>query len=317
MLPCEPSDGNQTTPPGNSDGPPPSLKEEVRGFLTSKARSSGENLSPRGYPALTKLDVVYSRKQTTSAEPGVPALKISMSSPFQPKQSDRSVEKNVVFFRDRLEDYESQINALDTYRNIREAINMELSAIDRLLDIGNGGTFDYDVSLVGELVAVDLFLEHLPPGSFPANVFARNGSALDLPFSDASFDGVIMVMLIHHLIGTSVEQSWENATRAVDEAFRVLKPSGKLIVVESCVPPWFYKFEKFVFPVATNLIGQLIDHPATLQFPPAMIAGLLERYAPKVDILRIPTGRWLLQYGWKYPSVLTPVNPYLFTVSKV
>src|SRR5271170_7183457 len=124
-----------------------------------------------------------------------------MTSPPQPKQSDRSVAKNTSFFRDQLDSYKSKVNTLDTYRNIRAAINAELSGIRRLLDVGNGGTFDYDVSLVRELDAVDLFLEDLPPGSFPPNVTPRNGSALHLPFTDAAFDGVIMVMLIHNLTG--------------------------------------------------------------------------------------------------------------------
>jgi SAM-dependent methyltransferase len=239
-----------------------------------------------------------------------------MSASSQFKQSDHSIAKNTSFFRDQLEAYKSKVNALDTYRNISASINAELSGIHHLLDIGNGGTFDYDVSLLPELAAVDLFLEDLPSGSFPPNVVPRNGSALNLPFSDASFDGVIMVMLIHHLVGNSISACWENAGRAVDEAFRVLKPSGKLIVMESCVPRWFYGFEKLVFPLAAKLIGRISDHPATLQFPPAMISDLLRRHAANVEVVRVPTGRWVLQYGIQYPSALTPAAPHRFVTYK-
>jgi SAM-dependent methyltransferase len=237
--------------------------------------------------------------------------------PYPPsKQSDHSVEKNTSFFQDRLNGYKSKVAALDTYRSISASINAELHGIHHLLDVGNGGTFDYDVSLLPELTAVDLFLEDLPPHSFPQNVVPRNGTALALPFSGASFDGVIMVMLIHHLIGNSVSECWENVSRAVDEAFRVLKPGGKLIIMESCVPRWFYRFESMVFPVATKLINRLSSHPATLQFPPAMIADLLGKYGAKVDVVRIPKGRWVLQYGIQYPSALTPVTPYRFITYK-
>jgi SAM-dependent methyltransferase len=239
-----------------------------------------------------------------------------MTSYQQSKQSAHSVAKNTSFFRDQLDGYKSKVKALDTYRNISASINAELNGVNHLLDIGNGGTFDYDVSLLRDLAAVDLFLEDLPPGSFPPNVVPKNGSALSLPFSDASFDGVIMVMLIHHLIGHSVSECWENVNRAVDEAFRVLKPAGKLIVMESCVPRWFYGFEKLVFPVATKLIGRYSSHPATLQFPPAMIADLLGRHGAKVEVLRVPKGRWVLQYGIQYPSALTPVDPYRFVTYK-
>ncbi|HWF46479.1 MAG TPA: class I SAM-dependent methyltransferase [Bryobacteraceae bacterium] len=240
-----------------------------------------------------------------------------MSTCPQSKQSDRSVAKNTSFFRDQRDGYKSKVKALDTYRNISASINAELSGLHHVLDVGNGGTFDYDVSLLPELAAVDLFLEDLPPGSFPPNVVPKNGTALALPFSDASFDGVIMVMLIHHLIGNSASECWKNAGHAVDEAFRVLKPGGKLIIMESCVPRWFYGFEKLVFPLAAKLIGRLSSHPATLQFPPAMIADLLRRYTANVDVRRVPKGRWVLQYGIQYPSALTPAAPYRFVTYKI
>jgi SAM-dependent methyltransferase len=243
-------------------------------------------------------------------------MNISTGSRRQPKQSENSIDRNTSFFREQLDSYKSQVNALDTYRNIRAAIDAELTDVDRVLDVGNGGTFDYDVSPLRELVAVDLFLEELPPGSFPANVTPKNGSALDLPFPNASFDGVIMAMLLHHLIGNSVSECWENVGRAVAEAFRVLQPGGKLIIVESCVPAWFFGVEKFVFPLAAKLIGRLGSHPATLQFPAAMIADLLGKHAAGIEVMRIPKGRWVLQYGVKYPSALTPVVPYRFVTHK-
>lgn len=239
-----------------------------------------------------------------------------MGTLLQTRQSERSVEKNTSFFRDQLNSYKSNVNTLDTYQTIRASIDAELNGINHLLDIGNGGTFDYDVSLLNKLTAVDLFLEELPSGSLPSNVLPKNGSALDLPFPNASFDGVMMVMLIHHLIGNSVSESWENAKRAIDEAFRVLEPGGKLIIIESCVPVWFYGFEKLAFPLATKLIGHFSNHPATLQFPPGRIEDFLRTYTGKVDVSRIPKGRWVLQYGIKYPSALTPVMPYRFVVRK-
>jgi SAM-dependent methyltransferase len=237
-----------------------------------------------------------------------------MNSPA--KQSDQGREKNTTFFRDRQEDYRGSVNALDTYQNVRAAINVELEGVARLLDIGNGGTFDYDITLVRELVAVDLFLEDLPDGALPAKVQAKNGSALELPFPDESFDTVLMVMLIHHLIGHSVAESLLNAQRAVAEGLRVLSPGGKLIIVESCVPAWFYRFERMVFAPATKLIGRLLAHPATLQFTPATIASFIEDCGIKAEVSPIPLGRWVLQYGFRYPSALTPVAPYRFVARK-
>jgi SAM-dependent methyltransferase len=232
------------------------------------------------------------------------------------QQSEEGRDKNAAFFRDRLDDYRGSVNTLDTYKQIRAAINEKLQGMGRLLDVGNGGTFDYDITLARELVAVDLFLEELPHGSLPLGVLAKNGSALDLPFPDESFDGVLIVMVIHHLIGRSVSESLLNAKQAVREALRVLAPGGKLIVVESCVPAWFYLFERTIFAPATKLINMFLDHPATLQFTPAIIAGLIEGCGIAAEVMPIPLGRWVLQYGFKYPSALTPVKPCLFLARK-
>jgi SAM-dependent methyltransferase len=232
------------------------------------------------------------------------------------KQTDASIEKNVSFFRDNLQDYSASIEVLDTYRNIRAFANEALSGVGRLLDVGNGGTFDYDVRLVRELVAVDLFLEDLASTSFPKNVRVKNGCALDLPEPDESFDAVIFSMLMHHLVGKTVDESVANITRAIAEAFRVLKPGGRLIIIESCVPEWFYAFERVVFPLAAKVIGVLSQHPLTLQYPPATITGMLRRHADRTECIAIPAGRWILQFGRKYPSALTPARPYRLLAHK-
>jgi hypothetical protein len=89
-----------------------------------------------------------------------------------------------------------------------------------------------------------------------------------------------------------------------------------LVVVESCVPVWFYNFEKLVFPLASRMIKLLFSHPPTLQYPPGVILELMRKQAASVEMKPIPTGQWVLQYGFKYPTALTPITPYCFVARR-
>ena len=85
-------------------------------------------------------------------------------------------------------------------------------------------------------MAVDLFLDQLPASHFPPNVTPRRGDALDLDEPDGSYDVVLEALLYHHLVGSRPADSIANIRRAIAEAERVLRPGGRLVVAESCVP---------------------------------------------------------------------------------
>jgi SAM-dependent methyltransferase len=231
-------------------------------------------------------------------------------------QTDKSILKNISFFRDNVHSYGQNVQQLDTYAAIRASIGDVVKGISRLLDIGNGGVFDYDVDAVSSIVALDLFLGKIDTSSYPPHIKFKTGSAVDIPERNESFDGVIMVMLLHHLVGKSVGESLGNVRVAIQEALRVLRPGGKLIIVESCVPTWFYLFERAVFPVASRLINAVLSHPATLQYPVNIIAEMSGAATSQIEIFRIPKGRWVLQYGYRFPSILTPISVYRLVIQK-
>ena len=90
---------------------------------------------------------------------------------------------------------------------IREAVTREVAGTGLLLDVGNGGVFDYDTTKVDRIVAVDLFLDRLPASQFPANVTARKGDALSLDEPDDSYEVVLEALLYHHLVGRRPDDS--------------------------------------------------------------------------------------------------------------
>jgi SAM-dependent methyltransferase len=235
-------------------------------------------------------------------------------------QSEVSVASNVSYFLEHLSEYHDSVRDIDTYKTLHQFISNEVAGVSELLDIGNGGVFDYDTSRVGSITAIDLFLGELPPDVvakyFPQNCRLIQGSALALPEGDGKFDMVLMVMLIHHLTSTDWRSSWDNARLALDEAWRVLKPGGRLLIVESCVPWWFFRFEKPALWLLSRSIKSVFSHPVTLQFPASMIKAELEKKTDKVKMTEIPKGKFVLQFGFKVPSFLTPAMPFAFEAIK-
>jgi SAM-dependent methyltransferase len=231
-------------------------------------------------------------------------------------QDATSVKQNAEFFaRDK---HGRDAAELDTYRLIREAITREVAGADQLLDVGNGGVFEYDTNQVKSIVAVDLFLDQVPASQFPPNVTARRGDALDLDEADASFDLVLEALLYHHLVGTRPRDSICNVRRAVAEAERVLRPGGRLVVAESCVPRWFYGFERVMFRplVALARTPLLGGHPAVLQLPFGLLRGLIGERLEIERAYRIPMGRWLTQFGRRWPTALTPARAVIVVARK-
>ena len=227
-------------------------------------------------------------------------------------QSPRAAQENAAYFADNAEQYTAWLATIDTYRLQGAAITRELTGARRLVDIGNGGAFDYDPSVVDEIVAVDLFA---PEQTLPQNVRFVQGSALKLPLADESCDTVLIVMLLHHLVGDDRAALEQNARRALAEAYRILEPGGRVVLVESCVPPWFLAVEPLLVRPLARLAATR-GHPPTFQLSAAVVTSLVVETFGSCEAERMPMGRWIVQLGRRWPVALTPARAWLFKASR-
>lgn len=224
-------------------------------------------------------------------------------------------KKNIEFFSQNTK-YQQDVNNIDTYKILYEIITQYVKDTNKLLDIGHGGSFDYDTSQVNKITGLDL--DHMiEVKNIPKNIKLEIGSALDVPNDLLNFDAVLLVMLLHHLIGNDVNENLENLEKCISESKKTLSQDGKIIIVESCVPKWFYSIEKLLFKPSSYLINKFLKHPPAFQYTKEIIFNVLEKNGFKnIKYEKIKQGKFILQYGFKFPTFLTPVETVVFTAFK-
>lgn len=226
----------------------------------------------------------------------------------------RSLDKNFTYFLDNNNNYSEYVN--DMLKSSHDYISRELDRADHLLDIGNGGVFNYDTDRVKKITALDLFLTKLKNCN-KNNIEFIDGDALNLPFDNDKFESCLLNMVIHHLIGASVNENFINMRKAISEAYRVLIPGGKLIIVESVVPLWFNIIEKIVYRQSSRIIRKFLTHPPTFQYTLDCITqAVSDEFKTKPKIESIPLGKYVMQFGFKVPTFLTPVREVIIVAKK-
>lgn len=217
-------------------------------------------------------------------------------------------------FFNQWDDYHRLVNQLDSYQFISAALRGELRG--HAVDVGNGGVFNYDVPALEKLVIVDIAEDLTKKTVLAPNVSFQYGNAVALPLDTGQFDTVLLQLILHHLAEYSVEVTRERSQRAIAEAWRVLKPGGRLVILESCLPKYWEIMERWLFPAFSMFLTRL-GHPLVFQWNWNSLADFCrEAGFAEVLLTRVPQGRWIIQLGRKWPTALTPIQIYKLVAHK-
>ena len=151
----------------------------------------------------------------------------------------------------------------------------------RILDVASG-TGDFAIAIAkkvhpeSEIIGIDLSEKMLEVGrtKVPDNVRLQQGDVEALPFPDNSFDRVSVAFGI---------RNFEYLEQGLSEMHRVLRPSGKMVILELSYPDnpfllWCYKlYTLHILPFIGGLISG--DRKAYTYLPHSILAF------PKADII--------------------------------
>lgn len=205
------------------------------------------------------------------------------------------------------------------FHNSGKLINNELKEHFIVADIGNGGVINYKFEDLKKLDCIDLTVPESAVKKYEMwkNVEFKSGNILHLTdIGDATYDRVIVQCVIHHLAGKDYITTKENVIKAVDECMRILKPDGKLLIVESVVELWFEKIERMFYKLL-QLFFKLIKFDTVYQFSAASLLALIRSLNLKEEstqMIEIGKYMWLLKH--KVPNKLTPCRAVWICITK-
>lgn len=230
--------------------------------------------------------------------------------------------KEETYFDTHSDDYAEQILATQPafYENAALLLNANLHAGETVLDIGNGGLINYDYKRLEHLDCADIVVSERAVEKYKAepNIRFFYADILKLDnVADESYDVVIIQAVIHHLAGKTWNETYARVSGAIEACARLLKPGGKIMIIESTVAPWFERMERALYPLM-QLFFTACRFGGVYQFSPLALQKLLEKTkgVQLMGVKPIGVGPRIWIMGRGVPTRLTPCGATFYILEK-
>ncbi len=226
-----------------------------------------------------------------------------------------------MYFEKFIDEYADEIISIqpEFYKNAARFINKELEPGSLVIDIGNGGVINYNYKNLKELICLDLKISEKAVQKYKKveNIKFCEGNVLDLKeITNSSVDTVILQTVIHHLAGKTFKNTQKNVTRGIEECMRILKPGGKLLIVESVVFPWFEMVERMLYSFM-QLFFKIIHFDTVYQYSYRSLLKkikVMNLCVEESSMVEVDKYIWLCRK--KIPSKITPCRACWIMIRK-
>jgi len=214
--------------------------------------------------------------------------------------------------------YQQAVNSTNQviYNNVKIELDRNLEG--NVLDIGNGGIFNYDTIQLSQVTAVDLSFADNQPERGNIRFIAGDARNLD-KIESGSIDCVVMQYLLHHIVGKTPAETKEFVLTSLRETHRVLKPGGKLLIAEINVRPFIEVIENILYRMTFSALRFLNRPMINFYSKNGIVSRLNLSGFHQIDIKEINMGKWCDPLSGLFPGIikipifLFPARCYFFT----
>ncbi len=205
-------------------------------------------------------------------------------------------------FHKHSEQYQEVVHGTnrELYQNISKELNQNLTGT--VLDIGNGNVFNYDLDRLERIIAIDIAFKNMKNTE---KITYFTGDARDLrQISSLSCDRIVMQFLVHHIVDRTKTLTDSSLAQCFCECYRVLKPNGKLIIVEMLVHPVVEFFENLLYGFNFRLLSWINKPMIKFYSKLGILSRLKSAGFAEFNDYEIEMGQWIDPFEALFPGAV-------------